>query len=63
MSDKSASKITVKQSDKQPSSLVLPFKSDQCGFTNYSEKGLRQHIRMKHIISQLDGNEDIVKRG
>ena len=36
----------------------LTFKCDQCAYTNSSEKGLGQHTRMKHIISQLDGNID-----
>ena len=28
---------------------------DQCEFTNTTEKGLSQHKRMKHRISQIDG--------
>ena len=36
----------------------LTFKCDQCPYTNSSEKGLGQHTRMKHRISQLDGNID-----
>ena len=28
---------------------------DQCLYTNIPEKGLSQHIRMKHRISQLNG--------
>ena len=28
--------------------------SDQCSYTNESEKGLKQHQRMKHKISQTD---------
>ena len=34
------------------------FKCDQCDYSNISEKGLRQHKRMKHRISQLDGMND-----
>ena len=34
------------------------FKCDQCAYTNATEKGLSQHIRMKHRISQVDGNYD-----
>ena len=38
--------------------LGIQFKCDQCGYENASDKGLRQHIRMKHRISQLDGQDD-----
>ena len=34
------------------------FKCDQCDYSNISEKGLRQHTRMKHRISQVDGMND-----
>ena len=34
------------------------FKCDQCAYTNATERGLSQHVRMKHRISQLDGNSD-----
>ena len=34
------------------------FKCDQCAYTNATERGLSQHVRMKHRISQLDGNTD-----
>ena len=34
------------------------FKCDQCEYTNATERGLSQHQRMKHRISQLDGNLD-----
>ena len=34
------------------------FKCDQCDYSNIGEKGLRQHKRMKHCISQLDGMND-----
>ena len=33
----------------------LDFNGDQCDYSNISEKGLRQHSRMKHRISQVDG--------
>ena len=39
----------------------LIFKCNQCAFTNSTEKGLGQHTRMKHRISQLDGNFDLVE--
>ena len=37
----------------------LAFKCDQCTNTNATDKGLSQHIRMKHRISQVDGNIDL----
>ena len=46
---------TVVISDK-PSTLNL--KCDQCDYTNVGEKGLRQHRRMKHRLSQVDGIHD-----
>ena len=38
---------------------TLGFKCDQCNYSSISDKGLRQHIRMKHVISQVDGVDDI----
>ena len=38
--------------------LCLLFKCDQCEYTNAMEKGLRQHKRMKHRISKIDGMDD-----
>ena len=35
-------------------------KCDQCDYSNETEKGLNQHIRMKHKITQLDGLEDSI---
>ena len=37
----------------------LIFKCDQCTYTNATDKGLSQHVRMKHRISQVDGNIDL----
>ena len=34
------------------------FKCDQCAYTNLTEKGVRQHKRMKHRISQVNGIHD-----
>ena len=34
------------------------FKCEQCQYTNNTLKGLNQHVRMKHSISQLDGNTE-----
>ena len=41
------------------STSTLQIKCDQCDFQSVSEKGLKQHTRIKHRISQLDGAEDI----
>ena len=35
---------------------LTSFQCVQCNFKGASEKGLKQHIRMLHRISQLDGN-------
>ena len=40
----------------QPIASSLSFKCDQCGFEEASDKGLKQHNRMKNRISQVDGN-------
>ena len=37
---------------------ILRFKCDQCDYDSISEKGLRQHMRMKHQISQVDGADN-----
>ena len=47
-----------------PDSESFPsFKCDQCSYTNISEKGLGQHKRMRHRISQVlafdDSHEEI----
>ena len=38
--------------------ICLNFKCDQCEYTNITARGLSQHTRMKHRISQLDGHID-----
>ena len=35
---------------------LIPYQSDQCSFVGVSDKGLKQHTRLSHRISQLDGN-------
>ena len=40
------------------SESVSCFQCDQCSYTNSSEKGLGQHKRMRHRISQVDGFDD-----
>ena len=42
----------------KPIYSTLPFKCDQCEFVGASEKGVKQHTRLKHRISQLDGQDD-----
>ena len=41
----------------------LIFKCDQCAYTNSTEKELGQHTGMKHRMSQLDGNFDLLEDG
>ena len=43
--------------DVQQCPAFLYFKCDQCDFVGASDKGLKQHTRMKHRISQVDGND------
>ena len=38
------------------------FKCEQCDYTNNSEIGLAQHLRMRHRISQVDGNIDLEEK-
>ena len=38
--------------------ICLNLKCDQCEYTNSTARGLSQHTRMKHRISQLDGHID-----
>ena len=38
--------------------LSIDFKCDQCDYVNVNAKGLSQHKRMKHRMSQLDGVAD-----
>ena len=39
-------------------SAGIQFKCDLCNFESASDKGVRQHFRLKHKISQLDGQDD-----
>ena len=48
----------TESSDKSVEGSSINFKCDQCTYTNVSKKGLDQHIRMKHMISQVDGIMD-----
>ena len=38
---------------------TIGFKCDLCYFESVSDKGLKQHIRREHQISQVDGAEEI----
>ena len=53
--DNASVKIVVNPSE-EPGNM---FKCNQCAYTNTTEKGLGQHNRMKHRISQVDGNHDL----
>ena len=46
--------------DVDPPAAELPLKCDQCEYVAASEKGLRQHIRMKHKASQPEKIEGSV---
>ena len=58
LQEKVTGKVTEKVSEEAsvrrtgPSSVVP---CDQCDFKSTSERGLRQHIRIKHKVSQQDG--------
>ena len=43
----------------QQESTKLALKCEQCDYTSTSEKGLKQHTRMKHRISEVDGADDV----
>ena len=51
-------KPAVKPAENSADESVPQFKCNQCLYKNITEKGLAQHIRMKHKISQVDGNID-----
>ena len=59
-----ADKPTINHSEKEAKLLSssLVFKCDQCNFTSNFDKGLKVHTRMKHHISQRDGNEEEVDK-
>ena len=42
--------------DIQPIQVTVAFQCDQCNFKGVSDKGLKQHTRIKHKITQVDGN-------
>ena len=44
---------TEKAAVPKQKSAVLAFKCEQCDYTSTSEKGLKQHARMKHRTSQV----------
>ena len=61
VSEEEFDNTSAKIVDNSSEGTSLTFKCDQCAYTNPTEKGLRQHTRMKHRISQLDGNFDLVE--
>ena len=42
--------------DVEPIQVTVSFQCDQCEFNGVSDKGLKQHTRMKHKVTQVDGN-------
>ena len=48
----------VKPVDKSAEQLNPVYKCNQCNYKHTTEKGLGMHVRMKHRISQIDGNND-----
>ena len=42
--------------DVEPVQVTVSFQCDQCEFNGVSDKGLKQHTRMKHKVTQVDGN-------
>ena len=61
VSEEEFDNTSAKIVDNSSEGTCLTFKCDQCSYINPTEKGLRQHTRMKHRISQLDGNFDLVE--
>ena len=55
-SDKLAEVIVEEEAEIPSEPPFLLFNCEQCEYTNASEKGINQHKRMKHWISQLDGD-------
>ena len=53
----------VEQTDSEKTSesvpICLEFSCELCYYKNSTEKGLRQHTRMSHRISQVDGIADL----
>ena len=42
--------------DVEPVQVTVSFQCDQCEFNGVSDKGLKQHTRMKYKVTQVDGN-------
>ena len=56
---KPASELTETETIEDPAQVSSPvFKCDQCNYTTNTGKGLGQHVRMRHRISQVDGTVD-----
>ena len=56
LSNVTASAASVSEPTQEPPSY---FKCEQCNYMNVTNKGLLQHIRIKHRISQVDGTHDL----
>ena len=53
--------IAAKNLDSSEASTVdiLSFLCEQCGYSSASDKGMKQHVMMKHRILQVDGVDDL----
>ena len=59
MSDVNAAEIIIEAEVETPAEpLYMLFKCYQCEYTNATEKGLSQHKRINHRISQIDGMDE-----
>ena len=56
VSNVKASAASVSKATEEP---PCKFKCEQCNYTNVTNKGIMQHIRIKHKISQVDGTHDL----
>ena len=53
-----SNETAAKLSEQKETIAGIQFKCDQCDFASVSDKGLKQHTRLKYRISQLDGTDD-----
>jgi hypothetical protein len=54
-----ASELQETETIEDPAPVSFPvFNCDQCNYTTNTGKGLGQHVRMRHRISQVDGTVD-----
>ena len=53
-----AAEKTAVNAAPQQKSTTLSLQCEQCDYKSTSEKGLKQHARMKHRVSELAADED-----